>query len=274
MSADDQIPTEAADKHTGRGTATEPDHTAATRPCIAPEEQLSLLSTIERLALAKWEGVVSSDETTIIPAKLLYLERLKVLQRALIFYAHWHMSSFEEIPSEQALINVARYITPPMGEGFEHFSHAMDTWTYRHEFWWLGMAAHEKEITAPRPQGTKAGDITPQVTAPPEPPAKVKQEPSSNLLNGIDGIVIAHRVTWGGAPGGYIQGRAVHFGKRLRNYASWFIGQNDRQPSLYHIGQVARCMDSLGYSWLGRDVGEPEFVEVFEACKTSAMPWQ
>lgn len=270
MSVDDQTPTDATRDNAGPGAPTDPDHTASSRPYIAPKDQLSLLSMIERLVLAKWEGL---DDPTGAPpseAKGVYLERLKFMQRALLFYAHWHISSFEELPSEQVLLNIARFVTPPVGEGFEYLAHGMDTWTYRHEFFLLGLEAHIAGPTFRRPKSVKLDSRTRVEAGPPKPPQKVKREPGAALQNGIDGIVTAHRTTWGGAPGGFIQGRASQFGKRLRDYASWFIGQNDREPSLYHVGRVARQMEHWGYSSLGRDVGEKEFRLVFRACKESA----
>lgn len=270
MSADDQTPTEATRDNADPCAGTDTDHTTQTRRYIAPKDQLSLLSTIERLVLAKWDGLEDPTEAAPNEAKGVYLERLKFAQRALLFYAHWHISSFEELPSEQVLLNVARFVMPPVGEGFEYLAHGMDTWTYRHEFFLLGLEAHIAGPTFRRPKNVKLKNLTQAETAPPKPPEKVKREPAAALQNGIDGIVTAHRATWGGAPGGFIQGRAVQFGKRLRDYASWFIGQNDREPSLYHLGQVATRMERWGYSSLGREVGEKEFRQVFMACKESA----
>lgn len=238
---------------------------------ISPHDQLSMMSKIEKLVLAKWGGVSSSEETNIPPEKKVYLDKLKFLQRALIIYAHWHIDSFDEIPSEQALLNVARYITPPMGEGFEHFAHGMDTWTYRHEFWWLGMAAHEKEKELPRLPSKEIDDASLKVSPTDVPPVKVKRQPSSNLLSGIDGIATAYRSGLGGAPGGYIQARARQFGRHLRDYASWFVEEHDKNPTLNHISRVAKAMDKLGYSRLGQNVGVNEFQLLFSACKDSAQ---
>lgn len=270
MSADDQTPNEVTRDNVGQGATTDPDLTTPPRPYIAPKDQLSLLSTIERLVLAKWEDL--DDPTGAPPVEIrgVYLERLKFMQRALLFYAHWHISSFEEIPTEQALLNVSRHVTLPMREGFEFLAHGMDTWSYRHEFFLLELTAQETGPTFRQPKSVKL-DCRPKVEAgPPKPPQKVKREPGAALQNGIDGIVTAHRATWGGAPGGFIQGRASEFGRRLRAYASWFIDQNDREPSLYHLGKVASRMERWGYSSLGREVGEKEFRLVFKACKESA----
>lgn len=270
MSTYDQTPTEATRDNSGRGTATDPDLTTPARPYIAPTEQLSLLSMIERLVLAKWDGLDDSTGAPPGESKGVELERLKFMERALLFYAHWHISSFEELPTEQILLNVSRHVTLPMGEGFEYLAHGMDTWTYRHEFFLLGLIAQETELTVSRPKSVKL-DCRPQVeVGPPRPSERVKRGPGAALQSGIDGIVTAHRATWGGAPGGLIQGRASQFGKRLRDYASWFIGHNDREPSLYHLGRVARQMEEWGYSSLGREVGEKEFRLVFKACKKSA----
>jgi hypothetical protein len=81
---------------------------------------------------------------------------------------------------------------------------------------------------------------------------------------------MAYRTTWGGAPGGFIQGRADHFGKRLIAYATWFIAEQDKEPSLFHLGKVAQSMEKRGYSSLGREVGEKEFRLLLRACKESA----
>ena len=204
------------------------------------------------------------------PYKAVYLERLLFMQRVLVFYAHWHVSSYEEVPPEEILLNVARFVRIPMGGSLEYLNHGMDTWTYRHEFFLLGLIAQKTEPAFRHPKSVKL-DCRPQEEAgPPKPPEKVKREPGAALRNGIDGIVTAHRATWGGAPGGFIQGRASEFGRRLRAYASWFIDQNDREPSLYHLGKVALRMERWGYSSLGREVGEKEFRLVFKACKESA----
>lgn len=270
MSSDDQTPAESASESAVPGIATDPDHTVAPRPYVAPKDQLSLLSTIERLVLARWEGL--DDPTGAPPDEIkgVYLERLKLMQRALLFYAHWHISSFEEIPTEQALLNVARYVKLPMSEGFEYLAHGMDTWTYRHEFFLLGLIAQETGPTVRRPKSVKLDYRPPTVAGSPKPAGKVKREPGIELRQGIAGIVMAHRVTWGGAPGGFIQGRAAQFDRRLCNYAAWFIDQNARKPSLFHLGKVARQMELWGYSSLAREFGEKEFRLVFTACKASA----
>lgn len=270
MSTDDQTPTEATRDNADPNITAEPDLTSPARPYIAPTEQLSLLSMIERLVLARWDGF--DDPSGALPAESegVYLERLKFMQRALLFYAHWHISSFEELPTEQVLLNIARFVTPPVGEGFEYLAHGMDTWTYRHEFFMLGLIAQETGSSIRRPKSVKLDCRTQEEAGPLTPPQKAKREPGPALKNGIDGIVTSHRVTWGGAPGGILQGRASQFGKRLRDYACWFIGQNDREPSLYHVGRVARQMEDWGYSSLGREVGEKEFRLVFKACKDSA----
>lgn len=270
MSTDDQTPTEATRVNAVPAIPADSDLTTPARPYIAPTEQLSLLSMIERLVLARWDGRDDPSGASPAESEGAYLEHLKFMQRALLFYAHWHISSFEELPTEQVLRNVSRHVTLPMDEGFEYLAHGMDTWAYRHEFFLLGLIGQETEPTVRRPKSVKL-DYRPRAEAgPPKPAEKVKREPGPELRQGIAGIVIAHRVTWGGAPGGFIQGRAAQFDKRLCNYAAWFIDQNGREPSLFHLGKVARQMELSGYSSLAREFGEKEFRLVFTACKASA----
>lgn len=270
MSTDDQTPTEATRDNAVPGITADSDLTTSARPYLAPTEQLSLLSMIERLVLARWDELDDPSGKQPADSRGADLERLKFMQRALLFYAHWHISSFEELPTEQLLRNVSRHVTLPMDEGFEYLAHAMDTWAYRHEFFLLGLIAQATGPSVRRPKSVRL-DCRPRAEAgPPKPAEKVKREPEPELRQGIAGIVMAHRVTWGGAPGGFIQGRAAQFGRRLCNYAAWFIDQNGREPSLFHLGKVARQMELWGYSSLAREFGEKEFRLVFTACKASA----
>jgi hypothetical protein len=234
-------------------------------PTFSPEDHLNVPSRIERIVLARWYERADQAVRPPNQDEGLFLERLKLTQRVLLFYAHWHFSSFEEVPSDEILEYVAKRVNFWMGEGLEYLTHAMDTWSYRHEFHMISLGAMQVEY-GKHPKSVKLDCNPPIVPA----SQKAKRQPGAELQNGINGIVIVHRATWGGAPGGYIQGRADQFGKRLVAYATWFIAERDKEPSLYHLGKVARVMEKRGYSSLGREVGEKEFRLLLKACKESA----
>lgn len=94
----------------------------------------------------------------------------------------------------------------------------------------------------------------------------------NHLQHSIQQIVKLHRTRWGGAPGGWIQARAVRFEKRLCGYANWFTDEFGMNPTIEHLAHVAEKIEELGLSTLAKleqKAGCHEYRALFQGSKLS-----
>lgn len=71
------------------------------------------------------------------------------------------------------------------------------------------------------------------------PSRALDKSPTGDL---IDQIVLRHRRTWAGAPGGWIQGRAEHLRGLLVSYSEWLLSERGSLPSEGHLNEIADRM--------------------------------